>query len=99
MISDRTLADAIWQRKPADARSIEISHSDRGWCVTITGGAVGVNATCVSEIAPGLGEALAKANLSFKRALIVDRDRAGVALAYSADWGCDAVRYELEGRN
>lgn len=86
MISDRQLAHEIWTRKPDNARSIEIGHSDRGWCVTITGGAIGVNATCVSEIAPGLGEALAKANVSFKRALIVDRDRAGVALAYSSDW-------------
>lgn len=88
MISDRSLADAIWQRKPDKARKIEISHDDAtGWCVTVTGGGTGVNATCVSEIAPGLATALRAADVSFKRALIVDRNRAGIALAYARDMG------------
>jgi hypothetical protein len=86
MISDRSLADAIWQRKPDKARRIEIAHDDNGWCVTVSGGLPFPNSTCVSEIAPGLATALRAADLSFKRALIVDRNRAGVALAYSADW-------------
>jgi hypothetical protein len=90
MISDRQLAHEIWTRKPDGARRIEIAHDDGGWCVTVTGGATGLNATCVSEIAPSLETALRAANLSYKRALIVDRNRAGVAIAYSSDWGVGA---------
>ncbi len=93
MISDRTLQAAILALLPPGADRIDIDFDRRNefgnpWTVTFAGS--GATATAIGAL---LSDATKKATSVYlmrrdenERALAADRNRAGVALAYSADW-------------
>ncbi len=102
MITDRELAAAILARKPKDARRMEIVHDEgnlfgKPWDVSLFWDGDGV-----TEFGETLSIALNKAEVSMRRKRAENTRRAGVALAYSADWTPqpDArVFVDMEGRN
>ena len=86
MITDRELSAAILARKPEAASRIEIEHDDRNLFGKPWGVALFFDGDCVTENGETLSIALNKAEVSMRRKRAENTRRAGVALAYSADW-------------
>ena len=91
MISPRQLEAALEAlRAKVGAASVTIGKSEHPgleWCSATF---MDADHTCATENAATLQAALAAAELSLLRKRAENKRRAGVALAYSSDWGVSA---------
>jgi hypothetical protein len=91
MISDHTLEAAILARKPDSAKTIRISFEackviGNRWTVTLIGDSFG-EAIVVLESGHNLAVAIAKADVSLKRALFDATQQRDMAERYARDMG------------